>query len=123
MHVPGGKSAVGGTESEKGARTAGRMTGALIAALNHPVRREALRLLHQKGGELSATDMSRTIKKTSTAISHHLKVLAETGAAELVFEQRVRGATQRFYESKVDKHQRIQEILADTRRDDERVRR
>ncbi len=99
------------------------MSATLIRALNHPVRREALRLLHRSGESKSAVQMSRSLRVSGEKLSYHLKVLAELGAVARAGERRVRGVPEKFFASEVSDHERIIAILADTERDDDAIRR
>lgn len=53
----------------------------LFEALSHPVRRDILRLLRQRG-ELPAGEVSDAFELTKPTMSHHLKLLAEAGLVD-----------------------------------------
>lgn len=97
------------------------MSGSLIRALNHPLRRRLLRALHRTEGARSATQLRTTVHSTVASVDYHLKVLAATEAAAKSGQRRVRGAREIFFVSKVAEHQQMLAILADTEREDERA--
>jgi len=98
------------------------MSPTLIRALDHSVRREALRQLHRIEEARSATQLSEHLARASENIGYHLKVLADLGAAKQVGTKRVRGATEKFFASTVSEHRQLIEILDDTAEDDEWLR-
>lgn len=100
-----------------------RMTGEYIGALNHEIRREALRLLHGSDGEMSGTQMSRFIRALPSLLSYHLGVLTKNGAIILVSERPVRGLKEKLFRSQVANHSQILRILEDTEDDDSDARR
>jgi DNA-binding transcriptional ArsR family regulator len=65
-------------------------------ALAHPLRREVLRLLVEKGCA-SPVEMAREIEEPTPNVSHHTKRLVELGFAEQVEERKVRGAVEHLY--------------------------
>lgn len=99
-----------------------RLTGTTLKALNNPRRREALRLLHRSSGPMSAVQMAQTVKDPGSGLSHHLKALEKFGVVSLVTVRKVRGATEKLYESKVLGNAKVELILADTEEDDVHVR-
>jgi DNA-binding transcriptional ArsR family regulator len=118
-----GSGAEGGGDAGTKAALSQRMSPALIKALAHPVRREAMRLLNRSGEGISATQMSQTVEEVGSNISYHLKVLADLGAARQVDERYVRGVPEKFFVSELSDHEQIVTILADTEGDDEWLRR
>jgi DNA-binding transcriptional ArsR family regulator len=100
-----------------------RMSPPLLQALNHPIRRETLRLLHRSVGPRSAVQLSPRIATVKTNVSYHLKVLAKFGAVERVDERHVRGAPEKLFASAVAGHRQVLAILADTEVSDDAIRR
>jgi DNA-binding transcriptional ArsR family regulator len=74
--------------------------GRLLSALNHRLRRQVLRAMPENG-ELSPRDLAEMLGEPLGNVSYHVRVLAESGALQLVEERRVRGTTQHFYRSSV----------------------
>ena len=94
------------------------MTPALIYALNHPVRRQILRLLSEPGVEASPSDMSKSTSASLSALSFHAQVLNELGITRGTRTQQVRGAVEHFYASNVSGNALVGAILLETRADD-----
>jgi DNA-binding transcriptional ArsR family regulator len=68
----------------------------LFTALGHPMRRRVLRKM-MKGGEVSPRQLAAGLSEPLSAVSYHVRVLAECKAVKLVRKERVRGATEHFY--------------------------
>lgn len=94
------------------------MTPALIYALNHPVRRQILRLLGEPGEEASPSDMHKSISVGLSALSFHAQVLNELGVVHGTRTQQVRGAIEHFYASNVAGSELVETILLETEMDD-----
>jgi DNA-binding transcriptional ArsR family regulator len=73
----------------------------LFNALGHPVRRRVLREMLDGGGEISPRELALTLSEQLSALSYHVRVLAECGAIELVRTEQIRGSTQHFYRAVV----------------------
>jgi DNA-binding transcriptional ArsR family regulator len=73
----------------------------LFNALGHPMRRRILREMLDGGGEASPRELSATLREQLSALSYHVRVLAECGAIELVRTEQIRGSTQHFYRAVV----------------------
>ncbi len=69
----------------------------LFNALGHPMRRRVLREMLDTGGEISPRELAVKLSEQLSALSYHVRVLAECGAVELVRTERIRGSTQHFY--------------------------
>jgi DNA-binding transcriptional ArsR family regulator len=69
----------------------------LFSALGHPMRRRILREMLDTDGEISPRELAVTLSEQLSALSYHVRVLAECGAIELVRTERIRGSTQHFY--------------------------
>lgn len=70
----------------------------LFNALAHPMRRRILReMWNDTRREFSPRELSATLCEQLSALSYHVRVLAECDAIELVRTEGVRGSTQHFY--------------------------
>ena len=98
------------------------MTGTLITALGHPVRREVLRVLHASDAPMSAVRMSRVLDGTSQRLSYHFATLAKLNALRLHSEREARGAKEKLFASAVSNHVAVLAALADTKEEDSCVR-
>ncbi len=100
------------------------MTPAFISALNSPVRREALRVMHRDPSRLTATQISRKMRTVSSQlVSHHLDVLSKKELIRLVGRKPARGGVEKFFISEVAEHAQVRQILVDTEGDDISFRR
>jgi DNA-binding transcriptional ArsR family regulator len=75
--------------------------GDLFNALGHPMRRQILRWMLGDGGEVSPRELATKLDQPLSALSYHVRVLAECRAVELVRTQQIRGSTQHFYKAAV----------------------
>lgn len=73
----------------------------LFNALGHPMRRRILREMLDNGGEVSPRELSATLSEQLSALSYHVRVLAECRAIELMRTEQIRGSTQHFYRAVV----------------------
>lgn len=97
------------------------MSPALIYALNHPVRRQILRLLGEPGDEASPSDMRESMSAIGlSTLSFHAQVLGELGVIHGTRTQQVRGAVEHFYASDVAGNDLVEAILIETEVDDRR---
>jgi hypothetical protein len=91
----------------------------LIRAINHPLRRQILRLLHSSEDPLSPTQIEQTLelghepKESLSTVSYHVRALAEVG------RRQVRGAMEHFYASQVSDCAWVCHSLKKTRKSDE----
>ncbi|HWA55379.1 MAG TPA: helix-turn-helix domain-containing protein [Solirubrobacterales bacterium] len=69
----------------------------LFNALGHPMRRRVLREMLDVRAEISPRELAAELGEQLSALSYHVRVLAECGAIELVRTERIRGSTQHFY--------------------------
>jgi DNA-binding transcriptional ArsR family regulator len=69
----------------------------LFNALGHPLRRRILREMLDVGGEVSPRELAAKLSEQLSALSYHVRVLAECRAIELVRTEQIRGSTQHFY--------------------------
>jgi DNA-binding transcriptional ArsR family regulator len=94
-------------------------TAAVITALNHPLRRQILRVL-ATGRAASATDLSELLGVRLGNIAYHMKVLSELKVLWLASTRQVRGAQERFYRSVLNgKPKWAHTALEETRTKDE----
>lgn len=68
----------------------------LLVELQHPLRRELLRLTIDSE-PISPTELTRRVDVTLSTVAYHVRVLANCGALELVETRQSRGATMHFY--------------------------
>jgi DNA-binding transcriptional ArsR family regulator len=90
-----------------------------VAALNHPLRRNILRILNET--EIaSATEISRRMELRLGNVAYHVKVLADLQVLELVRRRKVRGAFEKFYRSAAVNGERdwVAVVLERTRKSD-----
>jgi DNA-binding transcriptional ArsR family regulator len=73
----------------------------LFNALGHPMRRRILRTMLAQGSEMSPRQLSEKLAEPLSALSYHVRVLAECEAIELVRTRQIRGSTQHFYRARV----------------------
>lgn len=73
------------------------INNALVAALNHPTRRELLKLYLENDAALSPKELADLTGQKLTTISYHVRVLADKNAIELAEEEPVRGSVAHFY--------------------------
>jgi DNA-binding transcriptional ArsR family regulator len=69
---------------------------AILDALQHPLRRELLKLLIDQR-EITPVEASRRLEETISNVSYHLRKLADGGAVNLDRMGQARGAAVHFY--------------------------
>lgn len=69
----------------------------LFNALGHPMRRKILREMLDSNDEVSPRELALKLSEQLSALSYHVRVLAECNALELVRTEQIRGSTQHFY--------------------------
>ena len=69
----------------------------LFIALGHPLRRRILRKMIAKGSQISPLELALSLDEPLSALSYHVRVLAECEAIKLVRTKQIRGSTQHFY--------------------------
>lgn len=73
---------------------------ALHTMLQHPLRKQLLRLIVEAGEELrSPRELTVPVNKRLSNVSYHVRVLSEHGAIELVDTHPRRGSVEHFYEA------------------------
>jgi DNA-binding transcriptional ArsR family regulator len=95
---------------------------ALIDALNHPIRREILRVLNS-GEEGSPAELTKLIAAPLTYLSYHVGVLAKLAVLRRTHIEKVRGAEKSTYRSMVANNELVASILGGTAGDDEGLKR
>jgi DNA-binding transcriptional ArsR family regulator len=73
----------------------------LFTALGHPMRRRVLREMLDATEEISPRELAAGLCEQLSALSYHVRVLAECKAVELVRTEQIRGSTQHFYRAVV----------------------
>jgi DNA-binding transcriptional ArsR family regulator len=73
----------------------------LFNALGHRMRRQILRRMLADGGEVSPRELAAKLHQPLSALSYHVRVLAECEAIELARTHQIRGSTQHFYRAVV----------------------
>jgi len=73
----------------------------LFNALGHPMRRRILREMLDANQEVSPRELAAKLSEQLSALSYHVRVLAECKAIELVRTEQIRGSTQHFYRAVV----------------------
>lgn len=76
-------------------------SGSLFTALGHPLRRRILRKMIAAGGEISPLELADQLDEPLSALSYHVRVLADCRAVRLARTKQVRGTTQHFYRATV----------------------
>jgi DNA-binding transcriptional ArsR family regulator len=97
----------------------GRRRAELISALNHPSRRQVLRLFLDRGQRLSPVEIAKELAFPLGTTSYHVKLLADLHALRPAGTQQARGAQQRFYEVTIEDDPPIETLLEETRETDE----
>lgn len=73
---------------------------ALLAVLQHPLRKRLLRLIIEAGEELrSPKELTAPVNMPISSVGYHVRVLAEHGAVALTDPQPRRGSAEHFYEA------------------------
>lgn len=95
-----------------------KISAVMLYALDHPVRRQALRVLHAAAGPISPREISIELLWDLQSTSYHVRVLRKTNLIELVDTHSVKGATEHFYVSKVGENDLLETVLKGTMPDD-----
>jgi DNA-binding transcriptional ArsR family regulator len=77
------------------------LNAGFVTALNHPLRRELLKIYLERDAPLSPKELSKLTGKKLPTISYHVRVLADMNTLELTEEEPVRGSVAHFYEPTV----------------------
>jgi predicted transcriptional regulator len=108
----------GGTDPEKERGDDSRRRAELISALDHPVRRQILRLILDRG-RISPVEIAKELDMPLGGLSYHVRILCDRHAVEPAGTRRVRGAIQHFYETAIEGDPPIEALLEETREADE----
>jgi DNA-binding transcriptional ArsR family regulator len=73
----------------------------LLVALGHPLRRQILREMAQRGA-VSPRELASLLGRPLSNVSYHVRVLADCAAVNLVRTEPVRGSVQHFYRLAVE---------------------
>lgn len=84
----------------------------LFNALGHPMRRQILREMLDAREEVSPRELSAKLSQQLSALSYHVRVLAECRAIELVRTEQIRGSTQHFYRAVIKSNWAITALKA-----------
>jgi DNA-binding transcriptional ArsR family regulator len=85
----------------------------LFNALGHTARRQILREMLGAQEEASPRELAAKLSQQLSALSYHVRVLADCNAVELVRTERVRGSTQHFYRAIVKADWALAALKAD----------
>jgi DNA-binding transcriptional ArsR family regulator len=69
---------------------------AILEALQHPLRRELLKLLIKRQ-EMAPIEASRLLDDSISNVSYHMRTLADRGVVSLDHVEQARGAAVHFY--------------------------
>lgn len=75
-------------------------TLALLAALDHPARRQILRAMAGRQA-VCPRELSEELGRPLDNLSYHVRVLAHCGAVKLIRTERVSGSTKHLYRASV----------------------
>jgi DNA-binding transcriptional ArsR family regulator len=123
MDKPGKSNGAEPNRSLDRAGVPGATTEDCITAINAPLRRRILRLLHEVNEARSPAEVSRAFRLPVSAVSYHVRVLKECGTIALTDIRPKRGSIEHFYASTVGDNRLIFELLEETRSDDEKAAR
>ena len=70
-------------------------TPSQVKAIGHPLRTTILGLLHERAA--TVTELAAAVERPKSTVAHHVKVLTESGLAQVVRTRRVRAIEERFY--------------------------
>ena len=77
-------------------------TDDLFIALAHPLRRRILRKMIEADTESSPHRLAADLGQPLSKLSYHVRVLAQSGAVELVRTRQIHGSTEHFYRSAIE---------------------
>ena len=72
-------------------------TQSFVDAVQHPVRREILRLAVEMGEKFSPTQASKALEVDLSVVSYHVKVLSDKGLLTLVSKRPTPSSVEHFY--------------------------
>lgn len=91
----------------------------LIQALDHSLRRQILRAMHEAEGSISPVKLSELLRMPLGNVSYHVNILRKLDAVSRESERQVRGAMEHFYIPTIDDNAAIMALLDETREGDE----
>lgn len=97
------------------------VSAAMLDALRHPIRREALRVINTACGPISPKEISDELGLDLPNVSFHVRVLYERRLIKITEERGKRGAIEHFYESVVAENELLGVLLDGTEEDDRLV--
>lgn len=97
------------------------MSPALLDALNHPIRRQVLRILHAASHPKSPRELACALRWGLPQVSYHVRLLSDRKVLRHKRTRSIRGATQSFYVSTVAENELVSVILSTTEAIDARV--
>lgn len=110
-------------EKRKRDKPDGVLRADMIKAIDHPLRRQILRLFAERDEPLSAVQVAEGLDISLSKTAHHVRLLARLRALVLARKKQVRGAVQRFYRSAIEDDPPVETLLDETREaDDEQGR-
>lgn len=89
-----------------------------IRALNSPIRRRILRILHEAGEARSSKELAAEMGLVLGHVNYHVQALKKIGAIVLTDTRRVRGTVESFYASTVSDVPKVNGYLGETARED-----
>ena len=72
-------------------------TQSFVDAVQHPLRREILRLAVEQEEKFSPTQASRALEVDLSVVSYHVKVLSDKGVLTLVSKRPTPSSVEHFY--------------------------
>ncbi len=98
----------------------GPNTAEVVEALNHRLRRDVLRWIHDNGNEpTSPVSLSKTLGEDLSSVSYHVTVLLQKKALTQAGTRQRRGAMEHFYVSTVLDNEIAMSVLEKTRKTDQ----
>jgi DNA-binding transcriptional ArsR family regulator len=98
------------------------MSAALLHGLNHPLRRQILRILNSDTTPRGASEMTKLVTFNLPSVAHHARCLSKQNIIRCVRKQRVKGGVVHFYASNVRGNDLVEKILSEMEAEDAYVR-
>jgi Fe2+ or Zn2+ uptake regulation protein len=92
-----------------------------LAALKHVMRRQLLRCLNESESPRTPQSLARQMRREVTPVIYHLRALMRARMVQRVSVESRREAAEQPYESIVGDDPAVNELLAETAADDERL--
>jgi hypothetical protein len=102
------------------ANLAGQLPMEIQDALQHPFRRQLLRVLNGGGRRLSAAELSNAgpVPSPISRTSYHLLVLTSSGLLETAGSESSGASRKQFFSSRPDQSDVVMQVLGDTAQSD-----